>query len=987
MKFLLTIVTISLICCSSALAQKESFIYDVIKKKDGLPSNEVYFIFRDSKQYLWFATDEGVVRYNGVKMEEIPVPDKIVFKIYEDERGRIWFFCRSGIISYFKDNKIFNYLPKINQALIKADIIISNAMVSSKDSVYINTGRSKYILIDPKGGITIQKIVRNSEKATSRIEIKELENGKYFTQLKTYSKANEKYLVEVKVKAGSFSVTLPIYHDFFTQYGCIKVNNFYYLYIGRFLYRFNKNGAVKLKKFSTDILCIKEDDGKIWVGLTRDGSLRLNQDMEIDHIPDFLKNLSVTSIEIGYEGAIWFSTLEQGVFYIKSRNVTKLSGHDQLDAAAFRLLKIKDEIYFANKNGIFSYDNLGVRTLKFMPNSIVNDMILLNSTLWIGAAGLPTKISFSDISKTEINKNRLSKINIIPSSSKFVILPDSSLVFSQGDFLAKFSNLFRQLKIDRPFLALDAGCSPTFVFIDKRNKIWVGCNNNLFEYNPHSNKLLIQNNPLWQSGVLSMCNIKDNIYAIVLKEGGIAIMQDDKLLKIISTNNGLLTNSVKSVTSDGKDLWITTTKGVSLVRIENDNFHKLTVRNFGKDYELDNVRIFQILCDDNKVYFATSNGIYILKVDAIDPILPATNLPFYFTSIKTFNYDSVGVSSIEVPFNDRNINIAFDAINFTYGSSIEYYYRFKNQSENWQKINGKELQFQSLSSGNYDLELRAEIPDLQRNSKILSLNILVQKPWYQRKLTIILAVVLGLVLLYLLLRRQAARIQKKEALKREQAIHIMELEHTALRSQMNPHFIFNCLTSIQHLIVSDKNDEANDYLVEFANIVRKSLEYSDTPSISISEEKQYLEDYLSLELLRFTGQFTYEVTVAENIDSKNIFIPPMLLQPIAENAVKHGVTKLVGNKGLIKIHFEKEVNSIKCTITDNGVGRQAQKQLSSIAKGKKSYGLEFVKKRLESEITTQRKQEVFIINDILNADGQIEGTEVILRLPYKNSYS
>ena len=150
---------------------------------------------------------------------------------------------------------------------------------------------------------------------------------------------------------------------------------------------------------------------------------------------------------------------------------------------------------------------------------------------------------------------------------------------------------------------------------------------------------------------------------------------------------------------------------------------------------------------------------------------------------------------------------------------------------------------------------------------------------------------------------------------------MLELEQTALRSQMNPHFIFNCLTSIQQLIVSGNIVDANDHLVKFARLIRKTLELSARPYIKLKDEKDYLEEYLALEQLRIPGQFEFSIAIDGNINISKTEIPNMMLQPIVENCIRHGIKHLENKKGTISISFHQHPDFILCTITDNGIGR------------------------------------------------------------------
>jgi tetratricopeptide (TPR) repeat protein len=209
----------------------------------------------------------------------------------------------------------------------------------------------------------------------------------------------------------------------------------------------------------------------------------------------------------------------------------------------------------------------------------------------------------------------------------------------------------------------------------------------------------------------------------------------------------------------------------------------------------------------------------------------------------------------------------------------------------------------------------------------------------------------------------------------------MELEQQQYRAQMNPHFIFNCLNSIQHYIVHNDVISANKYLSEFASLMRKTLENNQLHAIELQHEIEYLKSYLTLEQMRFENKFTYEINCAPNVNVFDTQILPMIIQPFAENAIVHGLCYLEKD-GKLSIHFEKQHDYLICKIDDNGIGRAASQEIKKqSSKSHVSQGVEMIQKRLElvSKITN-RKFEVEII-DKKDDKGSATGTLVILKFP------
>jgi sensor histidine kinase YesM len=218
--------------------------------------------------------------------------------------------------------------------------------------------------------------------------------------------------------------------------------------------------------------------------------------------------------------------------------------------------------------------------------------------------------------------------------------------------------------------------------------------------------------------------------------------------------------------------------------------------------------------------------------------------------------------------------------------------------------------------------------------------------------------------------RVRQRFKKVEQLRRQR-----ELELTAIRSQMNPHFLFNSLNSVQNLVQQNKGREAHLYLSDFAGLIRKVLHNSDKEEVSLAEEIEMVEQYLNLEKLRFDFNFT--ISIDKEIDSYNTLVPSMLLQPFVENAVIHGLQSKPENREL-KIEIHRTGSAIKICIEDNGIGREAAKEISKAKNGK---GSKMIRERLE--ILQEKQGEKYLLETI-DLKGKETGTRVEIVIPEEN---
>ena len=228
-------------------------------------------------------------------------------------------------------------------------------------------------------------------------------------------------------------------------------------------------------------------------------------------------------------------------------------------------------------------------------------------------------------------------------------------------------------------------------------------------------------------------------------------------------------------------------------------------------------------------------------------------------------------------------------------------------------------------------------------------------------------------------------IRKKEKAEFEKKVEISKVELKALRAQMNPHFVFNSLNSIQHYILNSKSQEAAKYLNKFAKLIRTILSNSEKPMVTVNEDVESLKLYLELEQMRFDGKFDYEINVDKSVDGDYDEIPPMLMQPYLENAILHGLNPKE-TKGHLKIDIFTKDNYIVCRITDDGIGLVKSGEIKRTQPGQqhKSLGMKITSERVRILNDINKSDLSVSVTDLKDTNGDSCGTMVELYIPHFN---
>ncbi len=463
------------------------------------------------------------------------------------------------------------------------------------------------------------------------------------------------------------------------------------------------------------------------------------------------------------------------------------------------------------------------------------------------------------------------------------------------------------------------------------------------------------------------------------QNGLLCFNYNNNILKAYIGKDGLShTTTYSLVTDSAKRVWVGSIGGIDVYDKAKDVFKSAISFPTGTYQDAFGSAL---KISEGRLAFHAGNKLFIIKPDDFFVQKQQTYpLQLQEMQVNNVSMDMENDTLISnLLYTQNRLKFRFGILDFESYHHIIYWYKLHDNDEWILHGESTELSLNELQPDNYFLHIKATDASGKNiaEEKKLSFTILPPfwKTWWFR-LIMVLAVVGLLTTLY---RRRINNIKNKAAVLQQ----ITELESKALRAQMNPHFIFNSLNAIQELIITENMEDGYRYLSSFSKLLRMVLNYSEKNFITLSNELEVLKLYLSLEALRFKQSFNYDITVDENIESDIVQLPSLLLQPYVENAVWHGLRHKQGEKALAIFITEKD-EQLEIIIEDNGVGREKSAAIKNQKLGAEQF---------DSKGTLLATQRIKILNeqypgmaktetiDLKDSNGNATGTRVVIHLP------
>ena len=338
---------------------------------------------------------------------------------------------------------------------------------------------------------------------------------------------------------------------------------------------------------------------------------------------------------------------------------------------------------------------------------------------------------------------------------------------------------------------------------------------------------------------------------------------------------------------------------------------------------------------------------------------------------------------LDLKYNENFISFSFSAISYTLPEKNTFRYRLNGFDSDWIIAGDRRYaNYTNIPSGDYEFELQVANNEGVWNQLIYKVPTTIGRPWWATWWFRILAFVLIVTAVVLIYKYRVNQIRKETKIKAEFEKKIGDIELSALRAQMNPHFIFNSLNSIENYIIKNESIKAAEYINDFARLMRLILQNSRSQYIPLKDEIEALDLYIQMESLRFDNKFEYHINIGEDVELSEIDIPPMMIQPFVENAIWHGLIPKNG-PGKLQIDLSRQNGSLHCVIQDDGIGRQkSQENNASMHKrGKKSMGMAITKNRIDVFNELYHTNATVEIHDLKDEQGNATGTKIDLNIP------
>jgi len=966
------IVFVSFLCFQRAYSQNLSF--EQFTTEEGLVSDEVYNVHQDKKGYLWVFTEYGSMKYNGKQFERVlknlPIKESVIYSVFENESGRTWIANSNKNIYEVRNDSAFAIegIEQLTKRLKSEAQEIFQIYVDDSLNIFVKTWIYVFKLQKSYGYkiIELNQAIRNSEYYESVYRIGNTYlpfwNFRYAPATQYRAKARYKFVDHTK-KSGNFELTIPGFNV--VKY-CKRFGDLFYLSKHNKIFKLKGDGIIKEIAVNELILNFtKDQNDHLWVACYRDGLREYDEhDSLINH---YFKGITINDVLADRDGGLWASSDGHGLYHCNDISRCQFEETSPLGKRVGLLKKIGKDLFVATTDQhLFKLQNKAFFPLK-KASDVYNDhpldlisydrgyLVCYNSHLeLIDRSGKPF---FFDA-----NRFFFPYKMILDNTDTVSLLGRNRIMrIHKNDRCIQYKHFeFYDKKFDVKTYSLEKYEDGLLIASDQG--VFMFCHNRMTRpaYLKPTIDILVK-------------QIRKGIgdeYWFCTKGYGLFRLQRHKITHyhLPDQQKNDIVNDV--VVLEPRKILICTNTGLYYFAGNLDNLKRSVLRRlYTGDVEC-------AVLYRNAIYAGTKNGLQILN----SRVLMSQSKVYFNLKSVNVNSEPVGLSSLrQLSYWQNSLEFKFDVVSYNSAEKRNHAIKYvlKGPVIDSGTVNSDKLNLIGLPPGCYHLEAFVDVVAI---GEPLVIEFVITPALWQTTWFIVCAIGLSLALVIIGIWF-LIRYYKNRALRRSESEKLIaEYRLIALKAQINPHFMSNCIAAIQHLVIQNKVNEANEYLAKFSYLVRQVLNLSNKSLVPLKEELEIIELYLSLEQLRF-DKITVKLEVDKDIDIESTFIPPLLSQPIIENAIWHGLLALKNSRvALLQVLVQRQNGMIRMVIEDNGVGRTLKK--NGIGNSRESKGIAITRQRIENlTFVIGENLASLIYEDLLDSRGEPAGTRVVILLP------
>lgn len=980
-----------LFICEFIFSQRFAFVN--FNTAQGLPQSQVTSIVQDDLGALWVGTLGGIGRFNGKEFTSYTTENGLLnnrISCLSIEGEKVWAGHEGGV-SVLQGKKVFKWsFGKTYQSLSVTDILAFKGhlivatngeglfeiadgklkripfsfspifMEGSEDALLLNTGREDLLRIRDlhvvgtklylatRAGVLTTEDLRGfrSIGSVEGLSISSIQTSGQNLYVSTFGNGlfrldQEKYnAVQVESIDPMLSVRKCLVDkekDIWVVLndGVVQLRN------EQVRLKLDQNRGLPVES----IKCIFQDKaGAVWLGSEGKGILRFSGEHFLHYgKEDGLASELIVSIAQKKDGAFWLGTFDKGIIYFSPGKESKYVGLENSPTVWAILTDLAGSDWFGTENGLVQKKGL-IKKVFYAENGLPGDKV---------AALFRTSASSFLVGGSEgVSVYR---------NGKFVQLmmkePATVRAFcqSKGKTYCVADNGFYEIKNNQLVRISDFSRTAYAVVADQYGNVWIGTEEGLYRYTAGKINAVDLSGSASSNYINFLVNNNQGLF--VGTNNGVYFLSELNKSEVhvhhLGIPEGILdleTNINSGFVDRAGILWFGTASG--LVRYDQ--------------------RLFKAL------HATPSISVKGMLVNYLNEAAR------YGERINSDGFPGL----LDLPYTKNNLTIEFEGVDLDNYTGLRYQYWLEGLDQGWSPLTLNALiSFNGLPSGSYILHARC-VDAAGRRSKEFVLPITVNAPFYFSWWFLTLAIIALTSVIWWFIRNRLDRERDKvEREKLEYKSRLLHLEQRSLNASMNRHFIFNSLNSIQYFINTQDKVAANRYLTNFAQLIRKNLDSSDEGNlVSLQQELERLELYLSLESMRFNQRFEYHIQCDEHIDTEVVIIPAMMIQPFLENSIIHGILPNEAQKGKIDLIIELDKEVLTIRVKDNGVGIEHSLSQKLESKGDhESKGTEITLKRIELlKKLTHKEFELIGPRQVFHTDGSIAGTEVLLKFIVEN---